>query len=248
MLVGAITLFPEMFASVINCGVTGKACKNGLLNIKCINPRDFATDKYQSVDDRPFGGGPGMLMMYEPLKRAVQQAKKEIGSESKVIYMSPQGVKLTQRVVKDISSLDSFIVVSGRYEGVDERFIENCVDMEISIGDYVLSGGELPSMVLIDAVARLIPGVLGDYASAEQDSFYGGLLDYPQYTRPEIVDGMIVPDVLLSGDHEQIRIWRLMQAMGRTYLRRPDMLKTLALTDEQEYCLAKFIQSMDCQK
>ena len=178
MVIGAITLFPEMFTAITNYGVTGRACKNGLLNIKCFNPRDYASDNYQSVDDRPFGGGPGMLMLYETLEKAVLEAKADLGQETKVIYMSPQGRKLSQSVVRDLSRADSFIVVSGRYEGIDERFISKYIDEEISLGDYVLSGGELPSMVLIDAVSRLIPGVLGDYSSAEQDSFYDEILDY----------------------------------------------------------------------
>ena len=248
MVIGAITLFPEMFTAITNYGVTGRACKNGLLNIKCFNPRDYASDNYQSVDDRPFGGGPGMLMLYETLGKAVLEAKAELGQETRVIYMSPQGRKLSQSVVRDLSRADSFIVVSGRYEGIDERFISKYIDEEISLGDYVLSGGELPSMVLIDAVSRLIPGVLGDYSSAEQDSFYDEILDYPQYTRPESIEGMDVPEVLLSGNHESIRRWRLSQSLGKTFTKRPDLLKTLALTDEQEEFLAKYIQSNDCQK
>jgi tRNA (guanine37-N1)-methyltransferase len=248
MVIGAITLFPEMFTAITNYGVTGRACKNGLLNIKCFNPRDYASDNYQSVDDRPFGGGPGMLMLYETLEKAVLEAKAELGQETRVIYMSPQGRKLSQSVVRDLSRADSFIVVSGRYEGIDERFISKYIDEEISLGDYVLSGGELPSMVLIDAVSRLIPGVLGDYSSAEQDSFYDEILDYPQYTRPESIEGMDVPEVLLSGNHESIRRWRLSQSLGKTFTKRPDLLKTLALTDEQEEFLAKYIQSNDCQK
>jgi len=237
-----------MFTAITNYGVTGRACKNGLLNIKCFNPRDYASDNYQSVDDRPFGGGPGMLMLYETLEKAVLEAKAELGQETRVIYMSPQGRKLSQSVVRDLSRADSFIVVSGRYEGIDERFISKYIDEEISLGDYVLSGGELPSMVLIDAVSRLIPGVLGDYSSAEQDSFYDEILDYPQYTRPESIEGMDVPEVLLSGNHESIRRWRLSQSLGKTFTKRPDLLKTLALTDEQEEFLAKYIQSNDCQK
>ena len=248
MVIGAITLFPEMFTAITNYGVTGRACKNGLLNIKCFNPRDYASDNYQSVDDRPFGGGPGMLMLYETLEKAVLEAKAELGQETRVIYMSPQGRKLSQSVVRDLSRADSFIVVSGRYEGIDERFISKYIDEEISLGDYVLSGGELPSMVLIDAVSRLIPGVLGDYSSAEQDSFYDEILDYPQYTRPESIEGMDVPEVLLSGNHESIRRWRLSQSLGKTFTKRPDLLKNLALTDEQEEFLAKYIQSNDCQK
>jgi tRNA (guanine37-N1)-methyltransferase len=248
MVIGAITLFPEMFTAITNYGVTGRACKNGLLNIKCFNPRDYASDNYQSVDDRPFGGGPGMLMLYETLEKAVLEAKAELGQETRVIYMSPQGRKLSQSVVRDLSRADSFIVVSGRYEGIDERFISKYIDEEISLGDYVLSVGELPSMVLIDAVSRLIPGVLGDYSSAEQDSFYDEILDYPQYTRPESIEGMDVPEVLLSGNHESIRRWRLSQSLGKTFTKRPDLLKTLALTDEQEEFLAKYIQSNDCQK
>lgn len=248
MVIGAITLFPSMFASITDCGVTGKACKKGLIKVECFNPRDYATDNYQSVDDRPFGGGPGMLMMCEPIKQALIQAKASLGSQCKVIYMSPQGKRLTQSIVQDLSLEKSLIIVSGRYEGIDQRFIDENVDEEISIGDYVLSGGELPSMVLIDAISRLISGVLGDYASAEQDSFFDGLLDYPQYTRPEKFNGTTVPQVLMSGVHEDIRVWRLEQSLGRTYTKRSDVFKTLALTDEQEEKLAKYIQSYDCQK
>ncbi|KVX03435.1 MULTISPECIES: tRNA (guanosine(37)-N1)-methyltransferase TrmD [Shewanella] len=245
MWLGVITLFPEMFRAVTDFGVTGRAVKNGLLELQTWNPRDFTHDRHNTVDDRPYGGGPGMLMMVQPLRDAIHAAKAAAGDRAKVIYLSPQGRKLDQHGVTELAKSECLILVCGRYEGVDERIIQTEVDEEWSIGDYVLSGGELPAMTLIDSVARLVPGVLGKQASAEQDSFSDGLLDCPHYTRPEQLDGLDVPAVLLSGDHEKIRLWRLQQSIGRTFLRRPELFENLALTDEQTTLLAQFVNETD---
>lgn len=241
MWIGVVSLFPEMFRAISENGVTGRAVKNNLLSIECWNPRDFTLDKHRTVDDRPYGGGPGMLMMVQPLQDAIlaaKQAAQDAGHEAKVIYLSPQGERLDHCSAQSLSSSDALILVAGRYEGIDERVIESLIDEEWSVGDYVLSGGELPAMVLIDAVVRFVPGVLGHVLSAEQDSFSGGLLDCPHYTRPEVLNGKQVPSVLLSGDHEKIRLWRLQQSLQRTQHRRPDLLHNLALTDEQATLLA----------
>jgi len=241
MWLGVISLFPEMFRAISENGVTGRAIKNNLISIECWNPRDFTHDKHRTVDDRPYGGGPGMLMMVQPLRDAINAAKqsaREAGHEAKVIYLSPQGRRLDHQGAQSLSSSDALILVAGRYEGIDERIIESLIDEEWSVGDYVLSGGELPAMILMDAVVRFVPGVLGHSQSAEQDSFADGLLDCPHYTRPEVLDGKQVPSVLLSGDHEKIRQWRLTQSLQRTKQRRPDLLQNLALTDEQAKLLA----------
>ncbi|ANJ91121.1 tRNA (guanine-N(1)-)-methyltransferase [Pasteurella multocida subsp. multocida HB01] len=237
MLVGIISLFPEMFKAITEFGVTGRAVKQNLLQVRCWNPRDFTHDKHKTVDDRPYGGGPGMLMMVQPLRDAIQAAKAEVGEGAKVIYLSPQGRKLDQAGVKELAQHQKLILLCGRYEGIDERLIETEVDEEWSVGDYVLTGGELPAMTLIDAVARFIPGVFGKQASADEDSFAEGLLDCPHYTRPEVLDGLAVPPVLMSGNHEEIRKWRLRQSLERTWLRRPELLESLALTDEQRKLL-----------
>ena len=244
MWLGVVTLFPEMFRAVTDFGVTGRAVSKGLLELQTWNPRDFTHDKHKTVDDRPYGGGPGMLMMVQPLRDAIHAAKAAAGKDAKVIYLSPQGRKLTQQGVEELAKSSSLVLVCGRYEGVDERIIQTEVDEEWSIGDYVLSGGELPAMTLIDSVSRLVPGVLGKKASAEQDSFSDGLLDCPHYTRPESMDGLDVPAVLLSGNHEHIRRWRLQQSLGRTLLRRPELLENLALTGEQEQLLAEFVDDI----
>lgn len=258
---GLVTLFPEMFNAITAQGVTGRAVQKGVIQVESFNPRDFTFDKHRSVDDRPYGGGPGMLMMVQPLSDAINAAKRAVSDwgvqdnqstskadtggaiQPKVIYLSPQGQPLTQNLVKTLAEEQALVLVAGRYEGVDERVIQREVDFEVSIGDYVLSGGELPAMVLIDAIARLIPGVLGHAQSADEDSFYNGLLDCPHYTRPEILDGESVPSVLLSGNHEKIRQWRVQQSLGRTWLRRPELLKTLALTEEQVQLLEMFQQT-----
>ena len=248
MWIGVISLFPDMFRAITDFGVTGRAVKRGLLNIQCWNPRDFAHDKHRTVDDRPYGGGPGMLMMVQPLRDAVHAAKQAAGDDVKVIYLSPQGKKLTQSGVAELARCSKLLLVAGRYEGIDERVIQSDIDEEWSVGDYVLSGGELPAMTLIDAVSRLVPGVLGDMASAEQDSFTDGLLDCPHYTRPEVLDGVAVPEVLMSGNHEHIRRWRLKQSLGRTWQRRPELLDNLALTDEQAKLLAEYVQERNAEQ
>lgn len=235
-----VSLFPDMFDNFTQQGVFGRAVKSGLLQVECFNPRDFTHDKHRTVDDRPYGGGPGMLMMVQPLTDAIHAAKQAAGENPKVIYLSPQGNKLDQQGVRRLSETENLILVAGRYEGIDERVIEAEIDEEWSIGDYVLSGGELPAMVLMDAIARFVPGVLGHEQSAEQDSFNEGLLDCPHYTRPENLDGRLVPDILLSGNHEKIRQWRLKQSLGRTWQRRPELLNDLALTEEQKRLLRQF--------
>lgn len=255
---GLVTLFPEMFNAITEQGVTGRAVQKGVIQVESFNPRDFTFDRHRTVDDRPYGGGPGMLMMVQPLTDAINAARQAVpdrvsqhktgnakaqnseAKQPKVIYLSPQGQPLTQSLVKSLAAEEALVLVAGRYEGIDERVIQNEVDLEISIGDYVLSGGELPAMVLIDAIARLIPGVLGHAQSADEDSFVNGLLDCPHYTRPEVLNGEPVPSVLLSGNHKKIRQWRLMQSLGRTWLRRPELLETLALTEEQMQLLEDF--------
>ena len=238
---GIVTIFPEMFAAISENGVSGRAIKNGKMSLQTWNPRDFTKDRHKTVDDRPYGGGPGMLMMADPLKQAINSAKAWAGSDAKVIYLSPQGRPFNQHAVQDFAEQPSLVFVAGRYEGVDERLINSMVDEEWSIGDYVLSGGELGAMVMIDSISRLIPGVLGHNQSAEQDSFSDGLLDCPHYTRPEVYEGTSVPEVLLSGNHEKIRKWRLKQSLGRTYTRRPDLLERLKLSDEQQRLLDEYI-------
>lgn len=240
MWTGIISLFPEMFRALTESGITGRAVKNGLLEVPCWNPRDFTEDAYHRVDDRPYGGGPGMVMQIEPLRRAIAAAKAaaaEKGLLPKVIYLSPQGRVLTQAGVQELRQEEAMILLCGRYEGIDERFIQREVDAEWSVGDYVLSGGELPAMVLIDAVTRLLPGALGSDASAEEDSFSDGLLDCPHYTRPEVYEGEQVPAVLLSGDHAAIKKWRRRQSLERTLQRRPDLLEKATLDKEQSKML-----------
>ena len=236
-----ISLFPEMFEAITRFGVTGRAVKRGLVQVNCFNPRDFTSDKHRTVDDRPFGGGPGMLMKVQPLKDAINQAKQSAPGEVKVIYLSPQGRRLDHQLVTELRSYKNIILVAGRYEGIDERLIETDIDMEISLGDFVLSGGEIPAMTVIDAVSRLVPGVLGHVASALEDSFAEGLLDCPHYTRPEIFDDRKVPEVLLSGDHAKIKRWRLKQQLGRTFDRRPDLLQALDLDKHQQQLLEEYI-------
>lgn len=243
---GVVSLFPQMFDAITQQGVLARAVKQGLLNFEFWNPRDFATDKHRTVDDRPYGGGPGMLMKVEPLQAAIKAARAVAGFNAKVIYLSPQGRKLDQAGVEELAACNkNLILVAGRYEGIDERLVDSEIDEEWSVGDYVLSGGELAAMTLIDAVSRLVPGVLGHEASAEEDSFVDGLLDCPHYTRPEEINGEKVPEVLLSGNHEAIRRWRLKQALGRTWLRRPDLLKGRQLDQEQQVLLTEFIREYD---
>lgn len=241
MQAGIITLFPEMFAAFGDYGITGRACRKGLLDLKCWNPRDFALDRHRTVDDKPFGGGAGMLMKTGPLRAALSHAREQQEAPASVIYLSPQGRRLDHQGVVELSQRRSLILLCGRYQGIDERVLRRDVDEEWSIGDFVLSGGELAAMVLLDSVTRLLPGALGHEDSAEQDSFATGLLHCPQYTRPQEVAGETVPDVLLSGDHEQIRRWRLKQSLGRTWLRRPDLLEEMTLDAEQQRLLKEFI-------
>jgi tRNA (guanine37-N1)-methyltransferase len=242
--VGVVTLFPEMLKSLTDFGVVGRATRQGLLQVIGYNPRDFTQDKHRTVDDRPYGGGPGMLMKVQPLRDAIGQAKTELG-QPKVIYLSPQGRRLDQAGVVELAKQESLVLVAGRYEGIDERLIGTDIDEEWSLGDFVLSGGELAAMTFIDAVSRLLPGVLGHAESAQEDSFAQGLLDCPHYTRPEMVAGMPVPKVLLSGDHAAIARWRMQQQLGRTWQRRPDLLEQMTLTQEQEQSLAEFIRLTD---
>ncbi len=245
--IAVVSLFPEMFASVSDYGITSRAVRQGLLELKLWNPRQFALDRHQTVDDRPYGGGPGMLMMVEPLKQAIHQARLWAGEfgTCKVVYLSPQGRQLNQQASQAFASgTDNLVMIAGRYEGIDERLIELEVDEEWSIGDYVLSGGELAAMVMIDSITRLLPGALGHAQSAEQDSFTDGLLDCPHYTRPEMYEGRAVPEVLLSGNHDRIRRWRLQQALGRTWQRRPDLLQGKELTAEQQQLLNEAIKQL----
>lgn len=238
--VAVISLFPEMFAAITEHGITRRAVEQGLVSIECWNPRTFTEDRHQTVDDRPFGGGPGMVMKIEPLERALAAAKQALGKPAKVIYMSPQGQPLKQAAVSELAQAEALILIAGRYEGIDERFIEAHVDEEWSIGDYVLSGGELPAMVLIDAITRLLPGALNHADSAIEDSFSDGLLDCPHYTRPVTYAGTDVPQVLLSGNHEHIRRWRLQQALGRTAERRADLLDSRSLSGEEKTLLDEY--------
>ena len=242
MWVGVVTLFPEMFQAISEYGVTGRAVNKGLVNLNYWNPREFTTDKHRTVDDRPYGGGPGMLMKVQPLRDAIQAARAAAGEGVRVIYLSPQGRKLDQSGVRELVSRDKMVLVAGRYEGIDERLLETEIDEEWSIGDFVLSGGELPAMTVIDAVSRLIPGVLGHENSASEDSFEDGLLDCPHYTRPELIDERQVPEVLLSGNHKEIKRWRLKQQLGRTWQRRPELLDDRELNSEQQCLLEEYIR------
>ncbi len=264
----SISLFPEMFKAISDYGVVGRAVKANKIALDCINPRDFTQDRHRTVDDRPYGGGPGMLMKIEPLQQAIQAAKtsrsdasgsnisdsdvsdsdvsdsnvsgSDISSAAKVIYLSPQGKKLDHALVKQLSQEQHLILLSGRYEGIDQRLIDQQVDMEISLGDFVLSGGELAAMVLIDSITRLLPKVLGHSDSAIEDSFEDGLLDHPHYTRPEVYQDLNVPPVLLSGDHHAIEKWRLQQRLGKTWLKRPDLLTKKNLTTSEQSLLDEF--------
>ncbi len=245
MRIDVVSLFPEMFTALSEHGVSGRAVAAGLLELVFWNPRDYTENKHRRVDDRPYGGGPGMLMQIQPLRDAIQAARAARPGPCRVVYLSPQGRVLDQAGVEALAGGglgERLILVAGRYEGIDERLIEAEVDEEWSIGDYVLSGGELPAMVMIDAVTRLIPGALGHEQSAQQDSFSDGLLDCPHYTRPEVDEaGRAVPEVLLSGDHQAIARWRLKQSLGRTWLRRPELLERRQLNEEQRELLQEFI-------
>jgi len=239
---GVVSLFPEMLGTVGEYGVVGRAVDRGLVTLEIDNPRDFTNDAHRTVDDRPYGGGPGMVMKFEPVAAALESAKGRIQDGCPVVYLSPQGRVFDQAMAKRFAALPGLVFLAGRYEGIDERLIESHIDEEISLGDFVLSGGEIAAMAVIDAVVRLLPGVLGDDESAAQDSFMEGLLDHPHYTRPEEIAGMKVPDVLLSGDHAGIARWRKKQALGRSYTRRPDLLEELDLTDEQQTLLDEYLK------
>jgi tRNA (guanine37-N1)-methyltransferase len=241
MQIRVISLFPAMVETVAEYGVVGRASEAGLLSVACVNPRDWTSDAHRTVDDRPYGGGPGMVLKFEPVAAAIRALRRAMPAASPVIYLTPQGVGFDQSVAKRLARSPGFILLAGRYEGVDERLVESEVDEELSLGDFVLSGGEIAAMAVIDAVARCIPGVLGDEDSASQDSFAEGLLDYPHYTRPEEVEGRHVPTVLLSGDHAAIARWRQKQALGRSFVRRPDLVRKLQLEKEQQALLEEYL-------
>ncbi len=241
MRIDVVSLFPELVEQVAQVGVVGRAVDQGLVQLVHWNPRDDATDRHRTVDDRAYGGGPGMVMRVEPLRSTIKRATAAVAEPVRVSYLSPQGRRLDQSLVQELAERQRLLLVCGRYEGIDERLISTVVDEEISVGDYVLSGGELPAMTLIDAVTRLLPGALGHQDSAECDSFTDGLLDYPHYTRPETIDGMTVPAVLLSGDHQAIARWRRKQALGRTWLRRPELMAQRQLDPSDQALLRDFI-------
>jgi len=243
-----ISLFPEMFSAISQYGITGRALEKKIYSLNLINPRDFTQDNHKTVDDRPYGGGPGMVMLAEPLEKAIKVAKQlqmEVGIKPHVIHMSPRGKLLNHPKVMELSQQQGLILLASRYEGVDERLLDALVDEEISIGDYVLSGGELPIMALIDAVVRQLPGSLGDADSAVEDSFVNGLLDCPHYTRPEVYEGLVVPEVLLSGNHAKIREWRLKQSLLLTRAKRPDLLAARSLTKEEARLLQEVISEQE---
>lgn len=245
MKVQVVSIFPELVRSVTDVGVVGRAVERGILSVGYCNPREYAQDVHRTVDDRPYGGGPGMVMKYAPLAAAIRAAKSDAGSQAPVICLSPQGRVFDQAEARRLAQLPGMVLLAGRYEGIDERLIETEIDEELSLGDFVLSGGEIAAMAVIDAVARLLPGVLGDAESADQDSFMKGLLDHPHYTRPEEIAGQRVPGVLLSGDHARIARWRYKQALGRSFLRRPDLVRKLGLDKEQQRLLDEFLREQD---
>ena len=242
MQIAVISIFPELVGQVAEYGVVGRAEERNLLTLYCENPRDYADDTHRTVDDRPYGGGPGMVLKYEPTARAIRAAKQKLPAGCPVVCLSPQGEVFDQAAASRFAGLQGMVLLAGRYEGIDERLIESEVDEELSLGDFVLSGGEIAAMAVIDAVVRLLPGVLGDEESAAQDSFMQGLLDHPHYTRPELVAGQSVPAVLLSGDHARIARWRYKQALGRSFLRRPDLVEKLNLDHEQQSLLDEFLK------
>jgi tRNA (guanine37-N1)-methyltransferase len=239
--VAVVTLFPELVRAVLGCGIVGRAAERRLIGLETFDPRESTHDPHRSVDDRPYGGGPGMVMQIEPLRRAIHAARSSVPTGSPIIYLGPQGRPLDQSRVAELASLPGIVLVAGRYEGVDERLLALEPGEELSIGDYVLSGGELAAMVVVDALARLQPGALGDDRSARRDSFGSGLLDHPHYTRPEVYEGHRVPAVLLRGHHAEIERWRLKQALGRTWLRRPELLARRALSELEHALLDEYI-------
>jgi tRNA (guanine37-N1)-methyltransferase len=238
--IGVVALFPELVAPVTALGVVGRAAERGVIALEQVSPREFTLDRHRTVDDRPYGGGPGMVLKYEPMRDAVRHLRQRLPVGCREFVLTAQGRPFDQALARDLADAPGLLLVCGRYEGIDERFTEAEVPAELSLGDYVLSGGELAAAVIIDAVVRLLPGVLGDAASHVEDSYTAGLLDCPQYTRPEQVDGRGVPEVLLGGDHEAIRRWRLKQALGRTWLKRPELLATRELTPAEAQLLAEF--------
>jgi tRNA (guanine37-N1)-methyltransferase len=237
-----VTIFPDMVLTIAEYGVVGRAVERGLISLECQNPRDFTVDAHRTVDDRPYGGGPGMVMKFEPTAAAIAAAKDKLPAGSPVVCLSPPGAVFDQATAQRFAGLPGIVLLAGRYEGIDERLIEAQVDEELSLGDFVVSGGEIAAMAVIDAVARLLPGVLGDETSALQDSFVDGLLDHPHYTRPEEIAGRRVPEVLLSGDHARIAKWRYQQALGRSFQRRPDLVDKLELNDEQQKLLDEYLE------
>jgi tRNA (guanine37-N1)-methyltransferase len=241
MRIEAVTLFPEFVTESLRIGVVGRAIERGMVSFAAVSPREFATDVHRTVDDRPYGGGPGMVLKIEPTRAALRLAKSRLPAGSRSVYLAADGATLTQAKAAELARLPGLLLLAGRYEGVDERLLETELDERISIGDYVLSGGELPALVLIDAIVRLLPGVLGDDESAQQDSFSSGLLDWPHYTRPEVFEGREVPAVLLSGNHAAIQRWRMKQALGITWQRRPDLLAKLELSKEQRKLLDEYM-------
>jgi tRNA (guanine37-N1)-methyltransferase len=238
--IGVVSLFPELVAPVMDVGVVGRAAERGLIALEQVNPREFTTDRHRTVDDRPYGGGPGMVLKFEPLRDAVQELRRRLPAGCREFVLTAQGRPFDQALARELAAAPGLLLVCGRYEGIDERFTEGVIATELSLGDYVLSGGELAASVVIDAVTRLLPGVLGDECSHVEDSFTAGLLDCPQYTRPEVADQRRVPQVLLGGDHEAIKRWRLKQALGRTWLRRPELLEKRRLTPEERALLEEF--------
>jgi len=238
--IGVVALFPELVDPVTRVGVVGRARERGLLSLEQVSPREFATDRHKTVDDRPYGGGPGMVLKYEPLRDAVRALRARLPAGTREIVLTAQGLAFDQAFARELAAAPGLLLVAGRYEGLDERFVEAEVRTELALGDYVLSGGELAAAVVIDAVARLLPGVLGHEDSHVEDSYTAGLLDCPQYTRPEVVDGRRVPDVLVGGDHEAVRRWRLKQALGRTWLKRPQLIAGRALSEEEGELLEEF--------
>ena len=242
MWVGIVSIFPDMVRATLSHGVVGRAIDRGDIDLAVIDPRDFSDNVHRNVDDRPFGGGPGMVMMGEPLSRSVEAGRTAAPSAATTIYLTPQGRTFTQTLARDLAEREAMILVAGRYEGVDERFIERDIDLQLSIGDYVISGGELAALVVLDAVARLRPGTLGNAESINFESHMDGLLDFPHYTRPQELEGESVPEVLLSGDHQRVARWRRQQALGRTWQRRPDMLAGRVLSPEDRDLLAEFME------
>lgn len=247
MKIVVVTLFPEFVEQAVQFGVLGRALERGVLEVRTVNPRQFATDVHKTVDDRPYGGGPGMVLKAEPLRLAMVEAERLV-PEARRVYLAADGTPVTQRKVAELAALGELVLVAGRYEGVDERFVEACIDESMSVGDIVLSGGELPALMLVDAVARLLPGTLGCAESAEQESFAGGLLDWPHYTRPETWQGREVPEVLKGGNHAAIERWRRKQALGRTLERRPDLMRTRPLDDAERKLLDEYRAEQDASR